>query len=107
MSSRQPFILKWRIGFDVDFVVLGSKAHQAEEPITSVGTALVVRQDLVHVVAVVSLTSEQTCFGVAGVELPVVAGISANVAAHDQKNILVFADKFFPHAVAVVVVGEV
>ncbi len=107
MSPRQQFILKWRIGFDVDFVLLGSKAHQAEKPIASVGTPLVVRQDLVHVVAVVSFAGEQTRFGVGGVELPIVAGVFANVAAHDQKNVFVFPYKLLPHSVAVVVVREI
>ena len=83
MRCDKPFILKRRVSFDLNFVILGSETHQAEEPITSVGAALVVCEDLMHLVTVVSFAGEQTRFGVASVELPVVSGVSTNMAAHD------------------------
>jgi len=107
MDPSQPFVLKWGIGFDLDFVILRSEAHEAEKTVASVGAALVVRQDLVHIVAVVSFAGEEAGFGVASVELPVVSGVSTNMAAHDQENILVFAHKLLPHTVAIIVVGEI
>ena len=107
MDPSQPFVLKWGIGFDLDFVILRGETHQAEKAVASVRAALVVCQDLVHLVAVVSFAGEQTRFGVAGVELPVVAGVSTNMAAHDEENILVFAHKLLPHTVAIIVVGEI
>ena len=107
MDPSQPFVLKWGIGFDHDFVFLRSEAHQAEKAVASVGAALVVRQDLVHIVAVVSLAGEEAGFSVPSVELPVVSRVSTNMAAHDQENILVFAHKLLPHTVAIIVVGEI
>ena len=68
---------------------------------------MVVSQNLVHVVAMISFAGEQASFRVAGVELKIVAGIFANVPAQDQKNILVFPNKLLPHAVAVIIVRKV
>ena len=73
MGFLQPFILKRRISFDIDFVLLGGETHQAEKAVASIGATLIVRQDLVNLVTMVSLAGKEPGFRIGGVELPVVA----------------------------------